>query len=138
MPKRLAAAAAMLGLLAGCTAAANDLPVAQDGVTRFHQMLNTGDSAGIYADSGPDFKKASTQADMVALFDAIHRKLGNFQSGKVTGWRENTTMSGTYVTLGYSASYDRSQVSETFSWRIDKGHAMLASYFITSNYMMVH
>jgi hypothetical protein len=131
------AALALLGLLGGCSAGA-DLPVAQDGVTRFHQMLNAGDFADIYADSGPDMKKASTQADMIQLFDAIHRKLGNFQSGTMTGWRENATTSGTYVTLSYSAKFDRSDVTETFSWRIDQGHALLASYFINSTYMVIH
>jgi hypothetical protein len=136
MPKPVAAAA-MLSLLGGCSVA-NDLPTAQDAVTRFHQRLNAGDFAGIYASSGPDMKKASSQADMVQLFDAVHRKLGNFQSGKVTGWRENATMSGTFVTLGYASQYDRSQVTETFGWRIDKGHALLASYFINSSYMVIH
>jgi hypothetical protein len=101
-------------------------------------MLNAEEFAAIYADSGPDMKKASTQADMVALFAAIHRKLGNFQSGAVGSWYDNSTTKGDVVTITYDAKYERAPAIETFVWRIDGGHALLRGYFINSTYLIIH
>jgi hypothetical protein len=134
---RRLAAAALLSLVSACSTG-NDLPLAQAGVATFHQMLNAQQFAAIYADSGPEMKKASTQADMVQLFAAVHRKLGAFQSGAVKGWSDNPTTSGHYVTLRYPAKYDNASVVETFVWRIDGGHALLTTYYINSTYLIVH
>jgi hypothetical protein len=136
MPYRLAVAI-MLSLIAGCSARGN-LTAAQAGVSTFHQMLNAGQSDVIYADSGPDMKKASKQADMAQLFAAVHRKLGNFQSGALVGWYDNALLSGDYVTVTYRAKYDRATAVETFGWRIRDGHALLASYFVNSTYLIIH
>jgi hypothetical protein len=136
MRNRLAAAG-LLCLFASCSGR-NDLPPAQTGVSTFHQMLNAGQFDAIYAASGPDMKKASTQADMVALFDAVHRKLGDFQSGVLRGWYVNATTSGPYVTVTYRDKYEHASADETFGWRVSGGHALLSSYFINSTYLIIH
>ena len=134
---RRLAAMALLTLVAGCSTG-NDLPLAQAGVAIFHQMLNAGQFDAIYANAGPDMKKASAPADMVPLFAAVHRKLGAFQSGVLKGWWDNPTTSGHYVTVRYAAKYEHASVVETFGWRLEGGHALLASYFVTSNYLIIH
>ena len=135
--KKQRAAAVLLSLVAGCSTG-NDLPMARAGMTTFHQMLNAGQFDAIYANAGPDMKKASSQADMVPLFATVHRKLGAFQSGAVKGWWDSASTSGDYVTIQYVAKYENASVDETFGWRIVGGHALLARYFVTSTYLIVH
>lgn len=131
------AATALLSLVAACSNA-NDLPPALTGIATFHQMLNAQQFAAIYANAGPDMKKASAPADMVPLFAAVHRKLGAFQSGVVKAWWDSPTASGSYVTVRYLAKYDHASAVETFGWRLQGGHAVLASYFISSTYLIIH
>ena len=135
--RSLFAAVALPILAAGCLPG-HDLPPAEAGVAAFHRQLNSQDFAGIYQGSGPDMKKASTQADMVDLFSAIHRKLGTFRSGAVKGWNDRVTLSGRYVTLSYVAKYDQATANETFVWRVEGESALLSGYYISCNYLIVH
>src|SRR5580698_2442327 len=115
--KKQLAAAVLLSLVAGCSTG-NDLPIARAGMATFHQMLNAGQFDAIYASSGTDMKKASSQADMIPLFAEVHRKLGALQSGAVKGWWDSVSTSGDYVTIQYTAKYEHASVDETFGWRI--------------------
>jgi hypothetical protein len=134
---RVFTAAAALSLLSACSPS-SDVPLAQAGVASFHQQLNGQRFDAIYAGSGKDFKGATTQADFVQLLAAIHRKLGNFQSGASGSWNDSALTSGHFVTLSYSAKYERGSADETFIYRIDAGRALLAGYHVNSTALIVN
>jgi hypothetical protein len=129
--KRIAAVA-LVASLSACSIG-KDLPLTTTAITTFHQQLNAGDSAGIYTASSADLKGVSTQDDFTKLLDAVHRKLGNFQSGSMTNWRDNFVTSGHFISIVYSSKYDHGAADEAFDFRIDGGKALLAGYHVSSN-----
>jgi hypothetical protein len=135
MWKRFAAIALVTSALSACSVG-TDLPLAQAAIVTFHQHLNAGDYASIYVNSSVDMKTASTQVDLVKLLDAIHRKLGAYQSGTTTNWRDNLTTGGHFVSIMVTAKYDNGSADEAFDYRIDGNKALLAGYHVTSNAML--
>ena len=129
--KRFAAVAALM-LLAGCSMG-QDMSTAQAGVTTFHKQLNAQAFDQIYDDASADLKAAAPPAKLINLLSAVHRKLGDFQSGSAVGWNDNATTSGHFLTVHFQANYARGKADETFVYRIDNGAAVLAGYNINSD-----
>lgn len=127
----IAATAATMLLLVGCSAV-QDAKAADAQIAAFHQKLNAQDFAGIYAGAGPELKASATQDEMVQLLSAIHRKLGAFQSGADTGWHENLTTGGHFLTVTYSARYERGAATERFEYRMRGAQAQLSGYHISA------
>jgi len=124
-------------LLASCSAG-DDVPKAEGGVAEFHQKLNGADFDTIYGDSGPEMKKAITQEDFVKFVSAVHRKLGGFQSGKTSGWNDTVATGGHFVTLNFSATYEKGGADENFVFHIQDGKAILVGYHINSTALIVN
>ena len=124
------------GVLAGCSAA-NDIPAAERGIAQFHQQLNAGAFDAIYSASGPEMKATTKQPELASFLAAVHRKLGDFQSGKTLGWNENIGTNGHFVAINYVATYARGVAQEGFAFRIDGGRAVLAGYHVNSNALIL-
>jgi hypothetical protein len=135
MCNRVIAALALATLAAGCSPV-QDTKAADAQIATFHQKLNAGDFAGIYSAGSPQMKAAVSQADMVHIYSIVHGKLGNFQSGRDTGWSENVNTSGHFLTVNYSAVFDRGEALETFIFRIDGGQARLTRYDASSRALL--
>ncbi|HTX47965.1 MAG TPA: DUF3887 domain-containing protein [Caulobacteraceae bacterium] len=118
--------------LAGCSMD-KELPATQAAIDTFHAQLNAGSFDAIYQGASADMKQASTEDSLVKLLAAVHRKLGGFQTGKLQGWNENYNTGGHFVTVGYAATYDKGSASETFTYRLDGDHVLLAGFNINSN-----
>ena len=116
---------------AGCSNS-EDMKKAEAAVEHFHQQLNDAAFDAMYAESDDAMKAQATQEKLVKLLSAVHRKLGNFQSAKSTGWKVFTATGGTTVTLAYASSYEHGQADETFSFHIADGKALLNGYNINS------
>ena len=128
----------MAGLVAlgGCSFG-KDVPVAEKAVDAFHTQLNAGQFDAIYNEGGAALKAATTRADMVALLNAVHRKLGGFKSGKTQGWNDNVTTDGHTITLSYAASYQNGAADEQFVYRLTGGQAQLVGYHVNSNQLIL-
>jgi hypothetical protein len=137
MRKTAIAALALAAQAAACSPM-QDMHAADGEIATFHQKLDAQDFAGIYGASAPEMKGASTQDSLVRLLAAIHRKLGNFRSGKDVGWRDNVNTSGHYLSISYSATYDRGAATEDFVYRIDGAKALLAGYHISSDALILN
>jgi hypothetical protein len=136
MRKAMAAVGLLVGLT-GCSVA-NDLPRVDASIANFHRELNAQQFELIYTSAGPALKAATTQADMIQLLSAIHRKLGDFQSGSSTGWNDNVNTNGHYVTINYAAKYARGGADESFVYRIEGQNAVLTTYRINSTALIVN
>ena len=130
--RRITVVAGVALFLAACSPAA-DTKAAEGGVVSFHNALNNGQFDQIYNATGPEFKAASTRVDFVKILTAVHRKLGNFRSGKTDTWNDNATTSGTYVTLEREAQFDRGPAQEQFVFKMDGPNAVVVGYHINSN-----
>jgi hypothetical protein len=131
------AIAAVLAALAGCSPT-QDTSEATAGILAFHQKLDAQDFEGIYQATDPAFKTVSPEPSFVPLLSAIHRKLGKFQSGAVAGWNDNVTTSGHFITINYSAKYERGDAMENFAYRVDTQPARLVGYHVTSNVLIMN
>lgn len=132
--RRFAALAAG-ALLAGCSMQA-DIAAGDKAVAAFHQALNAGQFQKMFADSSQDMKGSTTEAHMVQLYDAIHRKLGTFKDGKTVGFRDNVNTGGHMLGLQYQAHYEKGDAAEDFTFRIDGGRAALAGYHVSSDALL--
>ena len=83
--------------------------ISEEAVVRFHNQLNAGQYREIYAASDEGFRKATSEADTLALFEAVRWKLGTVKSSNQTGWRINATPAGTLVNLGYDVEFSESR-----------------------------
>jgi hypothetical protein len=101
--------------------------------TQFHAQLDAEQYSAIYAKTDEGFRAASTEKDLVDLLAAVHRKLGNVQSTKQTGFFINWKTSGASVRLIYQTTFQNGDAQETFIWHVTGGKAYLFNYNINSN-----
>lgn len=128
-------ALAVTALVAACSPI-QDTKAADAQIAVFHQKLNAGDCAGIYAAGSPKMKAAVSQADMTHICSIVHTRLGNFQSGQDIGWFDNVNTSGHFLTINYAAKYDRGEATESFVFKINGGQALLTRYGASSKALM--
>ncbi len=136
MHKRWAA----MGIAAALSACsmAKDVPAATVEIDRFHASLNAGRFEPVWQAAAPDLKTASPEPAFVRLLYAVHRKLGAFKSGKATGFNENVSGAGTFVSIGYASSYQRGSAIEQFIYRIGEGRPTLAGYHVSSDALILN
>jgi hypothetical protein len=118
-------------LVASCSSGA-DLSKGEGAIGAFHQRLEAGQFADIYAKSAPGMKAAVSAQEFSRFLAAVHRKLGPLQSGKTVGWRENYNTSGHILAMTYAAQYERGAAQETFQFRFADDIAVLDGYHINS------
>jgi hypothetical protein len=124
-------------LLGGCADTIHGKALAEPQVTRFHRLLNGQQFAQIYGTATPGFQAALSKEKCLALFAAIERKLGRFQTASEVNWRVNTYNLQTSVVLVYRSSYAGGVATERFTYRIADGKAVLSAYDISSLDMMI-
>ena len=124
-------------LLIGCSAS-DDIPKGEATIAEFHQKLNAADFDAIYDGSSPDMQKATAKEDFIKFVSAVHRKLGDFQSGKTSGWNDTVATGGHFLMLSYAATYEKGDATENFKFQIKDGKAILTGYQINSNALIVN
>ena len=124
-------------VLAACSMG-RDVPAATAAIDRFHAALNAGRFAPTWEGAAPELKSASAEPAFLRLLDAVHRKLGAFKSGKASGFNENVSPEGTFVTIGYASAYERGQAIEQFVYRMNDGKPTLAGYHVTSDALILN
>ncbi len=130
-------AAAMLAGLAGCSAK-QDADAATAQITAFHQQLDAGNFDAVYENADPIMKASASETTLVQILAAVHRKLGNFKSGSAVGWNENLNPQGRFMSVNYSAKYERGDATENFVYRIDSAPARLVGYHINSTALILN
>ena len=101
-------------------------------VIKFHNQLNASQFHEIYAQADEGFRKATSEPDAIALFEAVHRKLGEVKDSKMAGWRVNATPMGTMVNLGYQVEFAEGKGTEDFMFHVIGDQALLFNYNVNS------
>ena len=135
--RRWSAVLVAVGFLAACSAT-QDFDLAQAAVKSFRELMAAQKFDQIYSDAADDLKKTTTEQNLTRLLAAIDRKLGPVKSAESNGWSVNYNSSGTSVTLKYKTQFEKGTGAETFVYRISGGKALLASYHINSEDLMIN
>jgi hypothetical protein len=114
----------------GCFGA--DAELAGRSVDTFHAQFNEAAYREIYAGGSDEFKRATKEADWVALLEAVRRKLGRVVEAKQSSIHVTTGTFGTAVNQTYSTRFTDGAATESFSWAIRNGKAILVGYRIES------
>jgi hypothetical protein len=129
---RGAAAILIAGLtLAGCSSS-QDINIAQEAITHFHEMMSAGQFEQIYAQSDDSLRKTTSADDLTRILSAINRKLGVAKTSQSSGWTVGFTTSGESATLRYTTQFEHGKGTETFVYRFADGKALLAGYNVNS------
>jgi len=122
----------VLSLTAGACAFTKHKENAEKAVAKFHQQLNAEQYHEIYVQSDKLFQESATEADMVALFGAVHAKLGTVKNATPQGWHVNATPTGTFVTLAYDVDFSEGKGTEQFVFKMNGNEALLFNYNVNS------
>ncbi len=128
---------AFIALFTSCTNPMKSGQLSDSGVANFHQQLNKAQFEEMYAASTDDFKKASSEKEMVELYNAIHTKLGDVKESNRTGIFINATTSGTFIRASYDTTFVNGKGTETFNWRAKGDQLTLHGYNIQSRDLLV-
>jgi hypothetical protein len=99
---------------------------------QFHNQFNAGKYKEIYDQADEGFRKAAKESDVIALFEAIRRKLGTVKQANQNGWGVNATPTGTTVTLQYNTQFTEGDAAEQFVFLVSGDKALLYTYNINS------
>jgi hypothetical protein len=124
-------------LLSGCSETINGKAIAEPEVARFHERLKARDFEGLYESTSSEFKAAAPKTQILALFEAIDRKLGALEETKQINWNVNTYNLVTTVVLVYSTKFQDGEATETFTFRIKGDVPELLGYNIASLDMLI-
>jgi hypothetical protein len=127
--------AALVGLallLCGCSAAAEKRQ-AEEGVGRFHAMLDAGRLREIYAASGEELKAAASEAEFLRVAETVRTRLGTVRNTMQQGWNIDFSTAGTIVTVVYDTHFLYGSGIEEFVFRTNGAAAVLVGYHINSS-----
>jgi hypothetical protein len=100
-------------------------------VTQFHNQFNAGQYKEIYDQADEAFRKAAAETEVLALFEAVRKKLGTIRQANANGWHvfmgEATT-----VTLQYDTEFTEGKATEQFVFVVSGDKAALVNYTINS------
>jgi hypothetical protein len=131
------AAALVFVLLTACSVS-KDVDLANTAIAHFRELMGAQKFEQIYSEAADDLRKTTPEQNLTRLLAAIDRKLGTYKSSQSNGWNMNYNASGTTVTLTLKTQFEKGTGVETFVYRISGGKALLASYRINSDDLMVN
>ena len=115
-------------LLSGCGDMVNAKAIAESQIKTFHQQLSNNDINAILSSADPSMPKAAG----AQLLSTVIRKLGNVTNTRTVGGRTNFFNGRTLVTLVQETTFAHGKGTETFTYTIKSGKAVLAGYNINS------
>ena len=101
-------------------------------VVKFHSQLNASQFHEIYSQADESFRKAASEPDAIAYFEAVHRKLGEVKDSRMAAWRVNATPLGTMVNIGYQVEFADGKGTEDFVFHVTGDQALLVNYTVNS------
>ena len=122
---------AFVGMTASCMFTKGK-EVGERAVRDFHNRFNQEQYHEIYTRADEGFRKAVSESEVTALFEAVHRKLGTVRNAQPTSWRVNATTSGTLINLQYATEFTEGKGTESFVFMVHGNEALLYNYNINS------
>jgi hypothetical protein len=106
-------------------------------VKKFHDQLDAGSFAQIYADSDDGMKKAASETKLTELLAAVNRKLGHVRKADRQGFFVNWNTSGKFIRANYKTQFDADTADEQFVFRVNGDQVSLVGYHINSDALVL-
>lgn len=123
---------AVIGIMCASCSFKESKDAGEKAVAQFHDQFNNEKYQDIYSAADDRFKKASTQQEILDLFQAVHRKLGTVKNSSEAGWHVNSNTFETVVDLTYQTEFVEGKGVEQFVYSVKDGKATLLGYHINS------
>ena len=105
---------------------------AEKAMDQFHQQFNGEQYSEIYAGADAQFKRATTEAALTQLLQAVRRKIGTFKQARQTNFNIVSGTNGTSVTMVYASEFAQGSATEQFMYTIVGSKGVLVGYNINS------
>lgn len=106
--------------------------IGERAVVQFHNQFNAEQYHDIYNGADEGFRKGAKESDVIALFEAVRRKLGTVKNSNPVGFNVNATPMGSTVTLQYNTEFTEGNANEQFVFVVSGDKATLYNYNINS------
>jgi hypothetical protein len=135
--RRVALLATACAFLSSC-GVKKDLQKAEQAVAGFHSQLDSEQYETIYAATGDEFRKVTSETDLTNLLQAVHRKLGKVRGSQRENVRVNFDAGrGEVVSLQYKTDFEGGPGTESFAWQFSGDRPLLLSYNVNSNALIL-
>jgi len=114
-------------ILTSCNSAKNT-GEAEKAVKEFHVLFDAKEFEKIYNTAHADFKASQPKEHTIDFLRSLRENLGIVKSTKRTGWRVSSFDMKTNVILKFSTVFENAKGSETFTYRIVDGNAVLLGW----------
>ena len=133
MPSKLylALIVALIALTSSCSLGQGK-ELGESAVVLFHNQFNAGQFKEIYDQADIAFRKSAKEDEVVALLEAVRRKLGTIKQSNASGWRVNATPTETTVRMQYNTEFTEGNATEQFIFLVSGDKAILYNYNINS------
>jgi hypothetical protein len=105
---------------------------AKQSVDEFRTAVSNKSYAEIYRAADEQMRASGTEAEFVEFMSAVERKLGPWQSAPDPIWTATSGSWGHQIILNYQSQFANGSATETFTWRVVKGKAVLNGYHVDS------
>ncbi len=118
--------------LGGCSMG-QDMSSTDAAVADFHAKMNAGQFKAITDASGPEI---TGDGDFIGTLEAIHTKLGAFNSTSRQGFSDNINNGDHLFNANYASVYSSGPASENFVYRFVNGKPVLIGYHVQSKALL--
>lgn len=122
----------ILGIAVCACSLSKDKELVERSVEQFHKQFNDGLYHEIYIQSDEGFRRTSSEANVIALFEAVRMKLGMVKTSSQIGWSVNVTSAGKAISLKYNTEFTGGYATEQFIFLVSAEQAKLYTYNINS------
>jgi hypothetical protein len=116
----------------GCRDLVKDKAAAENSIARFHQQCSDGKLDDIWQEAHVKFRSASAKEEYDAFLGAVLRKLGKVKSTSNAGWKVNSYNLTTTVLMTQQTVFEKGEGTESFTFEMEGGKAVLVGYNIQS------
>jgi len=125
-------------LFTGCGDMIKGKEKAEEAIPGFHALFDQEKYEEIHATASSDFTASTTPKKLAEFLGAVHRKLGKVRSTKQQNWKINNWNGRTFVVMVQETTFEKGIGTETFTYLMDEGKAVLQGYDIRSNDLIVN
>jgi hypothetical protein len=94
----------------------------------FHDDFNAVRYHEMYVAAADEFRNATSELEFSAMLANLKVKAGRYESSYQTRLAVNRSPAGAVVTQTFKGVFAKGAAIETFSWRVQRGEAVLLSY----------
>jgi hypothetical protein len=105
---------------------------------QFHEELNAANFDQISSEADPGFQDPDKRQELIKFLTAVHTKLGNATSEKLTNLNLHANTNGRFIVATFSSHFEKGDAEETIVWKRDGETLRLYRYNINSDAFVIN